>query len=356
MNSIKQIIVLSPGFPTDEQELDCIPIIQNLVSALATADEEIQVKVISFQYPFTARTYLWNQVEIIALGGKNSPYPHRFITWSKALHHIHKQCKNKKETILLAMWLTECAWIGSIYSRLYNIPLYAIIVGQDSKPKNKYLKILPLKKMKVIGMSQHSVEEYSNTTGHQVDYMIPLGLDCNRFNQLTIPADEARDIDIIGVGSLSFLKNYLRFVKIVHRLIPAFPTLKTVIVGGNEEQKADIVSYIQANDLADHITLTGAIDRMEVIAYLHRSKLFLHTSTTEGQAYVFFEALYAGLHCVTTDVGRPTVKDRMWVGNTDEELIGFLTALLRQKLDHSRYQVPSTQDTARQILNVMSQG
>lgn len=347
MKHIKQIIVLTPGFPGRDDEYECIPLLQNLIAALAQNFPEIIISVIALQYPFSPLPYRWKGVDVYPLNGRNCRYPRRFMIWKKAWDKINLLlCE---DTVMLSFWLTETALIGSLIHKFKKVPHYAYIMGQDSKPSNKYLRLLPLSEIKIIAISSYSANEYKQTTGREVQHLITFGLDVHRYPLMM----QKRDIDILGVGNLSALKNYLRFVQLIHRLISEYPELKAVIIGGGDEQKPAMEQYIHTHHLQNNIVLTGPLPRAEVLRRMQRSKIFLHTSHSESLGYVFYEALYAGMHCVTTDVGRPDVQDRLYVGNDDEALLAHLQRLMRKPLDHTPYPVPTIIESANTLVEVM---
>ena len=80
-----QLIVLSPGFPQDEQDSTCIPWLQQFLLSLRRVSPSLEVVVIAFQYPFHSREYTWHGIRVFALGGANRKTWRRLITWAKAL-------------------------------------------------------------------------------------------------------------------------------------------------------------------------------------------------------------------------------------------------------------------------------
>ena len=70
MTKQKTIVILSPGFPADENDTTCIPSMQIFVKGLKQNKPGLHIVVVSFQYPFKASRYNWNGVEVIALAGK----------------------------------------------------------------------------------------------------------------------------------------------------------------------------------------------------------------------------------------------------------------------------------------------
>ncbi len=73
MKYSKHIVILTPGFPKNEQDTTCIPPLQAYVENFTAIHPEIKMSIISFQYPFFKLFRL-----ILAL-----PKLHRIGPWPK---------------------------------------------------------------------------------------------------------------------------------------------------------------------------------------------------------------------------------------------------------------------------------
>src|SRR5918993_551845 len=75
----KLLIILTPGFPADENDTTCLPMQQELVLAVNRRFPDWTVKILTFQYPFKAVVYQWYGNEVISFGGKNRGHIWRLI-------------------------------------------------------------------------------------------------------------------------------------------------------------------------------------------------------------------------------------------------------------------------------------
>ncbi|NNU33983.1 hypothetical protein HK413_07125 [Mucilaginibacter sp. S1162] len=76
----KTLIILTPGFPKDEKDTARLPDRQIFVRILNETYPDLNIVVITFQYPSEAAEYSWNGIKVIALGGKNKSGFYRRLT------------------------------------------------------------------------------------------------------------------------------------------------------------------------------------------------------------------------------------------------------------------------------------
>jgi len=294
MNKQKALVILSPGFPANEDDTACIPPQQVFVRALKQCNPQLNVVVISFQYPFKAMTYAWFGVEVIALGGKARGGPYRLLTWKNALSVLRDLNKKYELAGLLSFWLGECALIGGRFARKNNLKHYCWMLGQDAKAGNNYVKQIKPDGSTLIALSDFLVREFSINYGIKPGQVIPPGVDTSLFGHL----GAVRDIDVMGAGSLISLKQYNLFINVIKTLTQTFPDIKAVICGKGPEMEI-LKKQIARLELTNNIELKGELPHGEVLALMQRSKVFLHTSAYEGFGMVLNEALYAGAQVVS---------------------------------------------------------
>jgi glycosyltransferase involved in cell wall biosynthesis len=290
----KALIILTPGFPADENDSTCVPPQQIFVKTLQQMHPKLKVIVLTFQYPFFPGRYLWNGSEVIAFGGKGRGKIYRQVLWLKVVQCLHKLSKQYKITGLLSFWLDECALIGNQFSNLKGIKHLCWILGQDAKADNKYAQRMKLKSDELIALSDFVAEEYSKNYGIRPAHIIPVGLDTTMFGEST----QERGIDILGAGSLIPLKQFDVFVKIAGFLKQFHPNIKAVICGKGPEQER-LLAIIKTLKIEKNISLVGELPHHQVLALMQQSKLLLHASAYEGFGAVCLEALYAGANVVS---------------------------------------------------------
>ncbi len=214
-------------------------------------------------------------------------------------------------------------------SRSLQIPHWVSLMGQDARPSNRYLSLLPIQKMKTITLSNFHDQVFLQSTGVAADHIIPWGLP-------PTGGASAKDIDILGVGNLISLKDYALFIRLVASIKVQRPKIKAVLIGEGSE-RAKLEQMIWEENLEQNLRLTGAIDRAEVLQYMARSRVFLHPSTYESFGFVFLEALAQGMYIVSRPVGVAKASEQWWLGQDE----AALKAGLQQALEQEKAAAPS---------------
>ncbi|MCB0260873.1 MAG: glycosyltransferase, partial [Calditrichaeota bacterium] len=210
---------------------------------------------------------------------------------------------------------------------LLRIRHVASIMGQDAQAGNRYLKWFRWRRMTITAPSEFAAKTFRESTGQAAPQIIPIGLAEDDRPE----AAAQRDIDILGVGALTALKNYRLFIELVERLRPEFPELRGAIIGEGPERAA-LEAQIAGKGLQGHVRLAGQLSRPEVLAQMARSRILLHPSSYESQGYVLMEALYCGMAVVCLPVGYTVPSERMRVCRDAAEMGRELADLLRQHL------------------------
>ncbi len=146
---------------------------------------------------------------------------------------------------------------------------------------------------------------------HRV-HVIPTGIDVAGIRGLA-PIDPRAEAgwpaDALVVASLGRLapeKSPALVLEAVAVAAVQLPRLRLIVTGGGPSAAA-LRARAERPDLAGRVRLTGAVPRLEALARLKGSDLFLFTSRTETQGLVLAEALAASLPAVTVD--GPGVRD-----------------------------------------------
>jgi glycosyltransferase involved in cell wall biosynthesis len=345
MSKPKTLVIISPGFPADEDDSTCIPSQQLFVRALQKQRPDINLVILSFQYPFTAREYVWHGIPVIALGGKNESKLHRLVIWQKAWRALRKINSEHNITGMVSWWLGDCALIGSRFSKKYNIKHYSWILGQDARPGNKYVKWIKPKAEWLIGLSDSLAKEFEANYGLKPKYVMPLGTDISGFEK----ASGMRDIDMMGAGYLIPLKQYHLFVEAVKRLTVAFPNIKTMICGNGPQMKS-LKEQVSRLGLEDNVILKGEISHRATLALMQRSKIFLHTSMYEGFGTVLCEGLYGGAHVISLVSPMEVMPPQFHKADNVDDIVQIATRLLSDKtLDHNPVWIFPVAEMAGQI-------
>jgi glycosyltransferase involved in cell wall biosynthesis len=326
----KTLIVLTPGFPANETDSCCLPAQQIFIKALNTNFNSLKIIIVSFQYPFISSVYQWEGNQVVPLNGIGKTKLSKLKTWWHAWKQLKKINKESQVIGLLSFWCSECALIGKYFGKKYKLKHYCWILGQDARKNNKFIKWINPSSGSLIAMSDFLAEEFYKNYHIKPNHIIPNGIDISLYPEII----NARDIDVLGAGSLIPLKQYEIFLNIIKKLTLYFPFINSVICGKGPD-KENLTSIILEKNLKDNINLTGEKPHQEVLQLMGRSKVFLHPSFYEGFPSVCLEALYAGAHVIS--FCRPMkqkIKNWYIVDNEEEMLLLALKILQAPTPDH----------------------
>lgn len=329
MKSGKHIVLLTPGFAENELDENCIPPIQSFIKTSIALYPQISFSVICFQYPFTQKPYKWNGVNVYPAGGKGKIGLYRVITWLRVFAYFLKIRSQNKNTTIHALWLTECYFIGILFSKLFNTKLVATVMGQDAKKQNRYMKILHKIQANIICCSKFAAKTLKKSHGNECSEVIPFGV---YEEEYSFDYSEKRKIDILGVGNLGPIKRYDLFIELVGEIKKLLPNVYCEIVGEGEYRKM-LEEQILKLGLSENIKLIGEIKRHEVLTKMKEAKILLHTSVYEGQGYVYMEALGSGAYVVSFDTGFVPDSSKTKVCNTESDMINGVINILQGDLD-----------------------
>ncbi|GLU51254.1 glycosyltransferase [Dyadobacter frigoris] len=286
---VKTFVILSPGFPKDENDSTCISPQQQFVQGLKLKFPNLNIIVLAFQYPFFKSEYNWNGVKVIAFGGESKSKMFRLAIWIKVWRTLLRLNEQYEIVGLLSFWLGECAFVSDLFSKYKKLKHYCWLLGQDARAGNKYVKWIRPEGRDLIALSDFLVREFERNYSIKPKHIIPVGIMPALFQS----AAKDRNITILGAGSLIKLKQYELFVEVVKILKPEFPYLKTMICGDGPELER-LKMLCKESNLEDVLSLPGELPHSKVLGLMQRSQIFLHTSAYEGFGAVCLEALYAG--------------------------------------------------------------
>ena len=345
-NYKKHILILTPGFPKDENDDNCIPPFQIFLENFKGTYDDWKISVVTLHYPKNKLKYDWHNIDVFTCGGNDASFPKRFKFWKEAISYAKKITEEFPISLVHSFWLGECALLGSVISNRYKIPHINTLMGQELNNSNKYLKFITLKKMKVIALSERQALIFKNKTRREVDEIIPWGVRANEIN-----ANEMRDIDIIGVGSLTSLKNFELFIEVLNEVKKNFPDIRAVIIGdGIEKEKLN--QSIENFGLMKNLKLLGNLKRQEVLNLMSRSKILLHTSKFESFGYALAEALANGCYVICSSTGFAQRTKKMHLANEGKEFVKIIIDLMNNKPDYNP-EIPFALDKTSAMYNVL---
>lgn len=349
-SQLNTLIILTPGFPANEEDSTCIPPQQLFVKALKEVNPELNIIVLTFQYPFFSGEYLWNGIKIIAFGNPQNSRLKRLFTGLR-MHLTLKKLYNTYGNIsLMSFWLGKCAFIGNNFALKYKLTHYCWLLGQDARAGNRYFNKVKPTGESLIALSDFIAREFTQNYGITPQHIIPVGIDTSLFNS----DSHQRDIDILGTGSLIPLKQYALFIETIKSLKELFPNIKAMICGDGPQMQQLLVMTRDMH-LEDNIILTGRLAHKEVLATMQRTKIFLHTSGYEGFGAVCAEALYAGAQVVSLVKPMDIDIPHWHIAADKADMVKLLqTILLDTHRDHQSVLPYSIQANAREALKLFN--
>lgn len=293
-NPSKTLIILSPGFPADEEDSTCLPAQQEFLLALKRKFPETNIIVLAFQYPAKALEYTWNGIKIFSFNGRNRGKIYRRLLWRKIGQRLDELINEENIIGILNFWYGETALVANRFSMKYKLTHFCWILGQDARTGNNYIRKTALKPEQLIALSDFLADEMERNYGIRPAHIIENSVSPEIINQL----NRDRDIDILGVGSLIVLKQFEIFIECLSAIKNEFPFIRARICGEGPE-RLSLLEKIKTSGLENHIFLAGELSHEEVMGWMRRSKILLHPSSYEGFSSVCLEALACGTEVIS---------------------------------------------------------
>jgi len=338
------VVLITPGFAANTNDTVTIPPLRAFAAALA--QQQVKVTVLALEYPARVDTYEVDGVTVYSCGGNNRPWPFKLHTLYKAARLFAAIHKAQPVTHLHSFWWQHTVMLGNYLQGKYALPHLTTLMGQDVLRDNRYATWVPVKKNTVVALSAYHARHYTATFSKQPAAIIPWGVE----EKYTIATPVTRDIDVLGVGWLSAVKNYKLFVEVIAIVAKQMPAIKCVIAGDGEERAA-LQQMINELKLEKNIQITGLLPRADVLQLMAKSKMLLHTSSFESYGYVFAEAWVNGMQVVSTPVGIAD-STNAHTGYTAGELADKLLAVLSGTAAKPVLVVPTMADTVKQYIDL----
>lgn len=342
-------IIFTPAFPKDESDTIWLPWLQVLIRALNKNYPSLNIIVFSFQSPASVKAYLWYNNLVIPFDGMHKRKLPRFFMWFNIAKKLSEIKRRHNVVGIFSMWCHECAFVGKHAARLLSLKHYCWLLGQDARPSNNdYVKKIKPLATELVASSDFLQDEFYKNYQIKPAHVIPHGIDASLFSTQVVK----RDIDVVGVGGLSVIKQYDQFIEIVAELKKYYPAIKAMLCGDGEE-KEHLQKMINEFSLQNNIEMTGALQHTDVLKRIQRAKILLHPSSYEGFGVVCIEALYAGAHVVSFCKPLKQEIDHWHIVKTKTEMCEKALQLLKDRnLDHGSVLVRSIDDTAKEVFEL----
>lgn len=346
----RSLVILTPGFPEDEQDTSCLPFLQSLIRTINKDFSCIKIIVVTFQYPYTSTEYLWNGNTIFSFAGKNKGKLSRRFLWFRVWRKLKKIKEENNVAGLFSLWLGECALIGHRFGKRFEIPHHCWIAGQDAKAGNKFVGKIKPSSDELIAISDFIADEFFKNYLIRPLHIIPNGIEEELFEKISY----RRTIDVLGAGSLIPLKRYDFFIDCIIQIKKTFPNICSIIAGKGPQQFA-LQKKIRRYALENNIFLNGEMEHQNLLLLMQQSKIFLHPSSYEGFSMVCLEALYAGCHVISFCKPMNIDFDHWHIVKTEEEMIEkALEVLTLCDLRHESVMPYTINNSAKSIVQLFN--
>ena len=348
------LIILTPAFPANESEEETVwlPAKQSLISALNRTFPELEIIILSFQFPASRKPYTWHGNKVIPFSGENKVKGHNWMVWMRVFNTLRQLKKEKNIVGLLSCWCAECAFVAHYFAKLYGVKHLCWICGQDARAGNKFVKRIRPDALELVAMSDFLVAEFQRNHGIRPAHLVPDAIDTYLFDRV----EKERNIDLLGAGGLHPLKQYDVFVSVVAAVRADLGNVNAYLCGDGTERPR-IENEIKKADLEKELQLTGYLPQKQVLRLMQRTKVFLHTSNYEGFGNVCIEALYAGAHVISFT--KPMNQDipHWHIVTTKEEMIAKALDLLQDDTTDYTPVLPfDMEDSAKQFMQLFGAG
>jgi glycosyltransferase involved in cell wall biosynthesis len=345
---MKTLVILTPGFPSNEGDSTCLPTQQNLVRAFNAIDPALEIIILSIQYPYVRSEYKWFGNTVKTYNGKNLNLLRRITLWLVIYQEIKRICKDKNVMAILSFWCGEAAFIGHWFAKFNSISHFCWICGQDARKQNLFVKLMRLRPAELVAISKFIQEEFKRNHCIMPAHIVENGI-VEDHNQ----EQKDRSIDIIGVGSLTSLKQYNVLVDVVHQL-SGERKLQAMICGSGPGA-VPLQQKIDSCGLKDNILLTGEISNAAVKDLLLQSKILLHPSSYEGYSTACLEALQSGCFVISFTNPGGIGTGRWFVVDSVDEMYQTCQQLLSSNNIEFTYTIINTiDDAAKRFLKLFN--
>ncbi|MEO7984012.1 MAG: glycosyltransferase [Bacteroidota bacterium] len=348
-NDQQVLVILLPGFPGIEEDSTCLPAQQAIIRQINSNFPFIKLIIFSFQYPFNAIEYNWNNNKVIAFGGSNKGGIARLLLWRRVRQKFNAIKKAHPISGILSFWCGECGLLGKQLGKKNNIRQFCWIMGQDARKENNYVKRINPDGRELIAISDFAREEFNRNHGIVPGHTIPIGIDRKEFDDEPV----LRSIDLLAVGSLIPLKQYAIFLEVVASMKRRMPDIKAVLVGDGSE-KRKLQTLIKDLGLENNISLKGELPHSKVLGYMQRAKLFLHVSAYEGFGIVCLEALYAGATVISFTKPMDRSIPNWYHASGKEDMISMAFDLLNSSPSYKAELPYTIEETVEQVMSLFS--
>jgi glycosyltransferase involved in cell wall biosynthesis len=137
--------------------------------------------------------------------------------------------------------------------------------------------------------------------GVQTEFFKP-GIDCSQLRERHGLLDD--NLVVLCVAKLAPYKGQLRLIKLIPRIIHAYPRSKFVFVGpmNNTRYASELRALVDSKGLQRNVIFTGAVKTEDLPKYYNLANLFVLLSVAEGLPSTLLEAMSCGCPIIASAI------------------------------------------------------
>jgi glycosyltransferase involved in cell wall biosynthesis len=306
-----RICLFTPGFCADDEDW-CIPALSHLVGTLA---ERHELTVISLRYPHRDDRYRARGATVRSLGGAGHKGLRRLGMLLRAQAAFRREHHAAPFDLVHGLWADESGFVAAAVGRRHGLPTVVSLMGGELVGfgdidyglqlgfTGRSLVGRSLRRATVVTVGSSAVAELARAAGVSGRLETAhLGIDTDLFQsdgkRGTLDGEPA----LLQVASLVPVKEQQTLLAAFSQLAAQLPDARLHLVGDGPLQRR-LASEARRLQIADRVTLHGAIDHDQLPAIYRAADLHLVSSRFESQGMAVLEAAACGTGTVGTAVG-----------------------------------------------------
>jgi teichuronic acid biosynthesis glycosyltransferase TuaC len=230
---------------------------------------------------------------------------------------VRRLCRVHQVDVIDAHFAYPDGYAATLLAKWLRLPVSITLRGKEERQSRTPVKAPLLRALqtanKLICVSE-ALRQFAISSGASPDKAVVIGngVDLEKFHPVPKP-DARRQLGLpsecqalISVGGLVGRKGFHRVIDCLCTLLPRFPNLHYLIVGGASPE-GDISEQLHRQvatlGLTDRVHFLGPVSPDHLKVAYSAADVFVLATSYEGWANVFLEAMACGLPVVTTRVG-----------------------------------------------------
>src|SRR4030095_2862431 len=134
------LLVITPGFPANEEDTECLPWVQSFITKLNDSRPEVKIIVFALEYPFKKERYKWFSNEVQSFNSWKKSKLYKIYSWLGIWHRLGIINNEYRICGIISYWCGEAAYVGNFFARRKGVKHIIRICGQDASKENKWVR------------------------------------------------------------------------------------------------------------------------------------------------------------------------------------------------------------------------